>query len=555
MKVSLVYTVPKNSQHRIYELEQHYDFHDDMEFRHKRDKLRAGEPYDKDEERSSLEQPGIECIPMPGAGAESDYETGALAAVLKANSDKGVPRKDGDLIALSFISGEDLERLQAPRGFFEERPEYYYRIPQNLDPHNDPGSVSYHNGQLCVTEGYMITVSPNESDDKLPVERAAVADEKESSEATASPVEKTSRFRRVLGLGKKSEKVEKISTDGKFRLRRSSTLTELSSPIRQQADLDAAMHGFDIGTSGAEFKNELTGDRRASKRPKTPNKSGRLGKGPKPYGIAFQGHGIPGGMFISDKSKRTMFVTGTLVAEIYLCIVDNHEIGDLAGSTKQWKMAVSILRKTPQIDPDGNFELSFDAELYFFATLELSQAKFGRESSNGYNCINCLGVLYENLGRMGEAMAMYKRSIAGRAKIEGELYWDTAMSLQELATVYLKLEDFAAARPLYERSLRGFEHAEGPHHNYALFVVSNLSNVYQKLGMFVDLLGLLGRLIPRATETLGAEHIITGAAVRKYIECCGTVNLPHQVAQLVQGYKRSYQQTRSEVARWVLELC
>ena len=56
----------------------------------------------------------------------------------------------------------------------------------------------------------MITFGRDESDDELPVEKAAVADEKGSPEATASPVEKASRFRRMLGLRKKSEKVEKI---------------------------------------------------------------------------------------------------------------------------------------------------------------------------------------------------------------------------------------------------------------------------------------------------------------------------------------------------------
>jgi len=33
-----------------------------------------------------------------------------LAAAHNADSYEGIPRKDGDLIAMSFISGEDLER-------------------------------------------------------------------------------------------------------------------------------------------------------------------------------------------------------------------------------------------------------------------------------------------------------------------------------------------------------------------------------------------------------------------------------------------------------------
>lgn len=302
------------------------------------------------------------------------------------------------------------------------------------------------------------------------------------------------------------------------------------------------------------------------------------------------GHAIPGGMFINDKSGRSMLVTGTLVAQIFTCVTGNEKMsnaraeavtfldranassqrGDLADAAKSWSMALAIFRETRELDAGGDFEFvllwelakcfdkmhrSLDAEQYFFAALELSQTKFGREFSNSYNCINSLGVLYENLGRLEEAIAMYKRSIAGRAKILGKLHWDTAMSLLELGNVYLKLGDCAAALPLFERSLRGFEHAEGPHHNLALFVMNNLTNVYFELGLSEDLLQLLRRLIPRATETWGPEHFLTGSAVRTYIQCCGKDNLPEGIAQLMHGYRQSYKQTRSEVARWVLEVC
>jgi tetratricopeptide (TPR) repeat protein len=239
-----------------------------------------------------------------------------------------------------------------------------------------------------------------------------------------------------------------------------------------------------------------------------------------------------------------------------------------ANAAKAWSTALSIFREVPELDPGGDFELvvlwelskcldnmhrSFNAELYFFATLEHSQKKFGREFSNSYNCANCLGVLYENLGRLGEASAMYQRSIAGRAKVLGEWHWDTAMSLQELGTVNLRLEDYEATLPLFERALKGFENGEGPHRNFTLFVMSNLSNVYLELGMDEELRRLLSRLIPRAAEALGAEHPVTGEAVRKYIECCGKGDLPDGVARLIQGYRQSYEQTRSEVVRWVLD--
>jgi len=295
-------------------------------------------------------------------------------------------------------------------------------------------------------------------------------------------------------------------------------------------------------------------------------------------------------MFIGDESNRTVLITGTLTADIIRCIVDYRETGkwraklavllNSANASKEqgapakavnaWNEALFIFHENPELDPDGTFELvvlwevakclddlhrALDAEVYFLATLKLSERKFGREFPNSYNCINCLGVLYENLGRMGDAAAMYQRSIAGRAKVLGELHWDTAMSLQELATIHLRLKNSAAARPLLEKSLRGFENDEGPHENFTLFVMTNLCNVYQDLGMVVELRQILDRSVPMALLKLGPEHLVTGAAVRKYVECYGKANLPQDILRLIQGYRDIYRGTGSEVARWVLEVC
>ena len=295
-------------------------------------------------------------------------------------------------------------------------------------------------------------------------------------------------------------------------------------------------------------------------------------------------------MFIGDKSNRTVLITGTLTAYILGCIVDfrekgkwraklavllnsanaSKEQGALPKAVNAWNEALSIFHENPELDPDGNFELvvlwevakclddlhrALDAELYFLATLKLSERKFGRESPNSYNCINCLGVLYENLGRMGDAAAMYERSIAGRAKVLGKLHWDTAMSLQELATIHLRLNNSAAARPLLEKSLRGFEKDEGPHENFTLFVMTNLCNVYQDLGMVVELRQILDQSVPMALRKLGPEHLVTGAAVRMYVECYGKANLPQDILRVIQGYRDIYRGTGSEVASWVLEVC
>lgn len=83
-------------------------------------------------------------------------------------------------------------------------------------------------------------------------------------------------------------------------------------------------------------------------------------------------------------------------------------------------------------------------------------------------------------------------------------------------------------------------------------VSANLCEVYRKLGRVQELKYLSDRMIPRAAASLGPAHIITGAAVRRYIEVFGLRNLPEDVSRLIEYYKQSYAYDRNEVARWSL---
>lgn len=308
---------------------------------------------------------------------------------------------------------------------------------------------------------------------------------------------------------------------------------------------------------------------------------------PSPRGIHLQGHGIPGKMYLNDKSKRIRVVTGDVVAEIMMRIWDSprignsrektsallfraslsHEKGDLKDAAWCYRNALRILREYPWLDPEGTFELvtlfelakildemhvAVDAEFFYLQATRVAQRTFGRNNENIYKFINCLGVLYESLNLLQDAMGMYQRSMAGRLLLLGDGHYDSAMSTQELATVHMRLDDFESARVLYEKALPGFERSEGPTGQFAMNVSANLCEVYRKLGRIQELKYLSDRMIPRAAASLGPTHIITGAAVRRYIEVFGVRNLPEEVSRLIEFYKQSSAYDRNEVARWSL---
>lgn len=126
--------------HTVTELEYHYDWHDDMEFRHHRDRLRAKQPGLKLQselgyrDQTKVAVPNFKrqsvlsnsARPMPiiheaasivsgEAGITNDYFNVEsrinTASVVNSQS-------DDDFIAISFISAEDLERTHAPNGIF-----------------------------------------------------------------------------------------------------------------------------------------------------------------------------------------------------------------------------------------------------------------------------------------------------------------------------------------------------------------------------------------------------------------------------------------------------
>ena len=366
---------------------------------------------------------------------------------------------------------------------------------------------------------------------------------------------------------------------------RASTSKELAPPVLQETTFDA----------NAPKRETSASHTTTSKESRSPDSSQGVPRR-EPYGISISSHGVPGRMFIRDKSDRILAISGTLFGGcLFPRIIDSPAAasarseavqllnqasasssrGDLGSAARAWGSALSILQSHDTLDPNGMFRLvvlwelakcldsmhaSLEAEVLFYRFLDFSYAQSGREHINIYQAINSLGVLYDNLGRPQEAAEMYARSIGGRAKLLGPLHHDTAMSLQELGTVYLRMEEYAGACPLFEASLAGLvQKGEGPHRNLTLMVMHNLCTVYGNLNMLEKLLPLLDTLVQRAPATFGLGHLMTGAAIRKWLQYNRNGRrddeLPADIKGFVEEYREMYRQSESEVARWVLEVC
>ena len=87
---------------------------------------------------------------------------------------------------------------------------------------------------------------------------------------------------------------------------------------------------------------------------------------------------------------------------------------------------------------------------------------------------NNLGTLAYTRGRLGEARALYRRSLGIKTRLLGERHPDVAITRNNLAALTAALGDSAAARTLYARALKVFEHTYGSEHRLTRTCRANL---------------------------------------------------------------------------------
>ena len=106
-----------------------------------------------------------------------------------------------------------------------------------------------------------------------------------------------------------------------------------------------------------------------------------------------------------------------------------------------------------------------------------------------------LAVLYDILGRRGEAEAFDKRALAITGKALGPEHPYVADNLNNLATIYDKLGRRAEAEPLYQRALAIRQRALGPEHPHVADILNNLAAFRYAQGRHPEVEPLLERAL------------------------------------------------------------
>jgi CHAT domain-containing protein/Tfp pilus assembly protein PilF len=184
----------------------------------------------------------------------------------------------------------------------------------------------------------------------------------------------------------------------------------------------------------------------------------------------------------------------------------------------------------------GRFD---DGERLLKQALDLFDRSFGNnaEAAPNYDkMLNDLGNLYLDAGRLADAEATMRRSLAITRARNGEAHPNVAGSMGNLATVLEHEGRHAEAEKLYQQTLQAYERIYGPNHATTAIGLNNLANVYSAQGRNEAAAGLQERVLAIYEKAFGAESPDVGRALNNLANSYADMG---RNAQALDLYRRS----------------
>ena len=117
-----------------------------------------------------------------------------------------------------------------------------------------------------------------------------------------------------------------------------------------------------------------------------------------------------------------------------------------------------------------------------------------------------LASVYQEAGRLDEAITLHKQNLKDRTRILGPDHPDTLTSRNNLAETYRAVGRLNEAITLHKQNLKNLEDLLGPNHPDTLTSRSNLANTYQEAGRLDEAITLHKQNLKDRTRILGPDH-------------------------------------------------
>jgi len=123
-----------------------------------------------------------------------------------------------------------------------------------------------------------------------------------------------------------------------------------------------------------------------------------------------------------------------------------------------------------------------EAESVYEEALKVAEDTFGSDHPNVAISLNNLAGLYISKGNYAEIEPLYERALEIVEKAHGPDHPDVAISLKNLAELYYNQGRYAEAEPLYKRSLKILEKVLGPDHPEVAIMLEHMAELHKKIG-------------------------------------------------------------------------
>ena len=130
------------------------------------------------------------------------------------------------------------------------------------------------------------------------------------------------------------------------------------------------------------------------------------------------------------------------------------------------------------------------------------------------------GKKLEDAGKPKDAIPFYEKALELTVKEHGEDSRPTAVILNTLANVHLRLANYEAAKPLFERSLVIREKLYGKEHADVALVLNNLGSLNFRQRKYADAEPLYQRCLAIREKALPAEHPDIAGTVQNLANTC-----------------------------------
>ena len=153
------------------------------------------------------------------------------------------------------------------------------------------------------------------------------------------------------------------------------------------------------------------------------------------------------------------------------------------------------------------------AEPLLQEALRIYQQVLGKEHPYTAISLDNLASLYRVMGEFAKAEPLLQEALRTRQKILGSEHPDTAVSLNNLGELYETMGEYAKAEPLYQEAIQIWQKILGSEHPDTATGLNNLALLYQAMGEYAKAEPLLQEALRIRHKVLGPEDPDTAASL------------------------------------------